>query len=116
MAPKSSKGKGVASSIQDVLRQARVNKGQGFSFGVLLTQILRVQQVEEEEVDYRLRYDPKGLDGICTNELEGLNVPLLAISERNACIDNVLSHLVGPGFEEPFDDDDSTDDEQARVD
>ncbi|MCD7461249.1 hypothetical protein HAX54_045733 [Datura stramonium] len=75
------------------------------------------KKVEEEEVNYKLRYDPRGLDMIKTKEPEGLHGPVLSISENNMRIDNILSHLygiVGPGFEEPFDDDDPTDSERAR--
>ncbi|MCD9646985.1 hypothetical protein HAX54_037262 [Datura stramonium] len=52
--------------------------------------------VEEEEVDYILRYDPKRLDATKTKESKGLDGPmLLSISQCNARIDNVLSHLYG---------------------
>ncbi|MCD9642537.1 hypothetical protein HAX54_029392, partial [Datura stramonium] len=55
----------------------------------------RLKKVEEEEVDYRPRYDPKGLHVTKTKELKGIYHPVLPISKRNACIDNVLSHLYG---------------------
>ncbi|MCD7473174.1 hypothetical protein HAX54_014827, partial [Datura stramonium] len=45
-----------------------------------------------------------GLDVMKTKELEGIHGPVLSISKRD-----------GPGFEEPFDDDDAMDEEQARV-
>ncbi|MCE0480809.1 hypothetical protein HAX54_037940, partial [Datura stramonium] len=47
---------------KDVLRRARVKKGKRFSFGGLLAQYMRLQWIDEEVVDYRPRYDPKGLD------------------------------------------------------
>ncbi|MCD7458501.1 hypothetical protein HAX54_038410, partial [Datura stramonium] len=47
---------------QDVLRRTRVKKGQRFIFWGLLTRFLRGYQIEEEEVDYRPRYDPNGID------------------------------------------------------
>ncbi|MCD9644551.1 hypothetical protein HAX54_032832 [Datura stramonium] len=80
-------------SKKDVLRMARVKKGQRFSFGGLLTQILREQQIDEAAVDYRPRYDPKGLDVTKKKELDYIHGLVLSISERNACIDNVLSYL-----------------------
>ncbi|MCD7471559.1 hypothetical protein HAX54_012056 [Datura stramonium] len=97
----------------------------------------------------RLRHGPKGIDVMKTNEPEGQHAPVLSIIERNARIDNVLSHLykmlmlqlrmsevtkeqlninypltehfkalcrVGPGFREPFNHDDPTNYEKARVD
>ncbi|MCD7472776.1 hypothetical protein HAX54_014138, partial [Datura stramonium] len=62
----------------------------------------------EEEVDYRPVYDPRGIDVTKTKELEGVNGPVLSVNEHNARIDNMLSHLIGPGFEEPIDDDVAT--------
>ncbi|MCD9643153.1 hypothetical protein HAX54_030330 [Datura stramonium] len=47
----------------------------------------------EEEVDYSPRHDPKGLDVTKTKEHEGLDGLVLSISEYNACIDNILSHM-----------------------
>ncbi|MCD9645789.1 hypothetical protein HAX54_034990 [Datura stramonium] len=47
--------------IKDVLRRARVKKGQRFSFGCLLTRFLRGYQIEEVLVDYRPRNDLNGL-------------------------------------------------------
>ncbi|MCE2054921.1 hypothetical protein HAX54_041640 [Datura stramonium] len=73
-------------------------------------------QIEEEETDYRPVYDQRGIDMTKTKELEGVYGPLLSVNECNARIDNMLSHLVGPGFEEPLDDGVSTEDEMARVD
>ncbi|MCD7472352.1 hypothetical protein HAX54_013507 [Datura stramonium] len=67
----------VGGIVKDVLRRAKVKKGQRFSFGGLLTRFLRGNQIKEEVVDYRPR--------------------------------------VGPGFEEPLDDDDAIDEEKARV-
>ncbi|MCD7452518.1 hypothetical protein HAX54_017205 [Datura stramonium] len=71
--------------------------------------------IEEEEVDYRLGYDPKGIDMTKTKELEGINGPVLSVNERNARTDNMLSHLVGPEYEKNLDDDVATEDELARV-
>ncbi|MCD9640229.1 hypothetical protein HAX54_025411, partial [Datura stramonium] len=56
---------------------------------------LREQQIDEEVVDYRPWYDPKGLDVTKMKEPECIHGPVLSISERNARIDNVLSHLYG---------------------
>ncbi|MCD9640840.1 hypothetical protein HAX54_026545 [Datura stramonium] len=130
-------------------QEARVKKGQRFSFGGFLTRFLRAKKVEEEEADYRPWHDPKGLDVTKTKEPEIQHNLVLSISERNAHINNILSHLyvmqmlqlrmcrvteeqqqqlnplrahsralcrVGPCFEEPFDEDDPTNDEQACVD
>ncbi|MCD7454827.1 hypothetical protein HAX54_026170 [Datura stramonium] len=75
-------------------------------------------QIDEEVVDYRPRYDPEGIDVTKTKDPKGIHGSVLSISERNACINNVLSHLygiVGPSFEEPFDDDEATGEENAIV-
>ncbi|MCD7455026.1 hypothetical protein HAX54_026809 [Datura stramonium] len=40
---------------------------------------------------------------------------VISVNEHDARIDNMLSHLVGPGFEEPLDDDVATKDEMVRV-
>ncbi|MCD7465347.1 hypothetical protein HAX54_001073 [Datura stramonium] len=61
-------------------------------------------------------YDSKGLDVMKMEELKGIHSPVLSISERNTRINNILSHLVAPGFEEPFGDADATDEEQDRLD
>ncbi|MCD7465344.1 hypothetical protein HAX54_001070 [Datura stramonium] len=101
--------------IKDTLRREMVKKGIIFSFEGLLTQFLREKKINEEVVDYRLRYDPKRLDVTKRKELKGIHGPVLSINKRNAFFDNGLSHLVGPGFEKPFDDDDSIDEEQDGV-
>ncbi|MCD7468993.1 hypothetical protein HAX54_007567 [Datura stramonium] len=49
------------------------------------------------------RYDPKGIDVMKPKDLEGIH--------------GLVPHRVGPGFKEPLDDDDdATDEEQARSD
>ncbi|MCE0482452.1 hypothetical protein HAX54_041242 [Datura stramonium] len=50
---------------------------------------------KEEEADYRLAYDPRGIDVTKTKEPEGINGPVLSVNECNARIDNMLSHLYG---------------------
>ncbi|MCD7455254.1 hypothetical protein HAX54_027513 [Datura stramonium] len=91
----------------------------------------RGRQIKEEVVDYRPRYDPKGIDVTKIQDPDGIHGPVLSISEHHERIDNMLSHLygmqmlqlrmngvteeVGPGLEKPQDDD-ATDEEQARVD
>ncbi|MCD9639224.1 hypothetical protein HAX54_023606 [Datura stramonium] len=57
----------------------------------------------------------RGIDVTKTKEPEGVNSPVLSVNEHNAQIDNMLSHLVGPGFEESIDYDMATEDEMARV-
>ncbi|MCE0482154.1 hypothetical protein HAX54_040601, partial [Datura stramonium] len=52
----------VGDIIKDVFRRERVKKGQRFGFGGLLTRFLRRYQIEEEETDYRPRYDPRAID------------------------------------------------------
>ncbi|MCD7468293.1 hypothetical protein HAX54_006338, partial [Datura stramonium] len=112
--------------LRDVLRRARVKKRQRFSFGDLLTQFLRLQQIEEEVVYYRQRYGPKGLDVSKIKEPKGIHGPVLSISDRNARIDYIRSylydmqmlHLRMSGVTEEqlaLDNDDAIDDEQART-
>ncbi|MCE0481263.1 hypothetical protein HAX54_038881 [Datura stramonium] len=72
--------------------------------------------IEEEEVDYRPTYDPRGIDVAKIKEIEGINSSVLFVNTRNARIGNMLSHLYRPGFEVPFDDDVAIEDEMARVD
>ncbi|MCE3216513.1 hypothetical protein HAX54_006759 [Datura stramonium] len=98
--------------------------------GGLLNRFLREHDIEEEEADYRPAYDPRGIEVTKTKEPEGINGPVLFFNEHNARIDNMLSHLynyplsehsralcrVGPGYEEPLDDDVSMEDEMTRVD
>ncbi|MCD9560400.1 hypothetical protein HAX54_019073 [Datura stramonium] len=128
--------------IKNVLRRVRVKKGQSFGFGGLLIQFLCGHQIKEEEADYKPGYDPMGIDVTKPKEPEGVHGPVLYVNERNAQINNMLSHLlrmngvtekqlnidyplrehsralcrVGPGFEEPLDDDVATEDEMAKVD
>ncbi|MCD7472486.1 hypothetical protein HAX54_013736 [Datura stramonium] len=104
MAPKVNKGKCVASS----------------SHGSKTTR--RTSEEEHEDVGMALLWAPlshgeiRGIDVTKTQEPKGINGPVLSVNERNVRIDNMLSHLVGPGFKEPFDDDVATKDEMARVD
>ncbi|MCD9639574.1 hypothetical protein HAX54_024190, partial [Datura stramonium] len=56
-------------------------------------------QIDEDIVDYRPWYNPKGLDVTKKKESKVIHGPMLSIS-----------------FEESFDDDDSTGEEQTRVD
>ncbi|MCD9642791.1 hypothetical protein HAX54_029804 [Datura stramonium] len=81
--------------INDVLKRARVKKGQRFSFAGRLIQFLRGHQIDEKVVDYRPRYDPKSIDLMKIKDPKGMHDPMLSISERHARIDNVLSHLYG---------------------
>ncbi|MCD7467609.1 hypothetical protein HAX54_005149 [Datura stramonium] len=57
-----------------------------------------------------------GVDVTKTKEPKGINGPVLTVNERNARIDEMLSHLVGLGYKEPLDDDVAMEDEMARVD
>ncbi|MCE0481365.1 hypothetical protein HAX54_039067 [Datura stramonium] len=102
--------------IKNVLRRVREKKGQSFGFGGLLTRFLHGHDIEEEEADYRPIYDSRGINVTKTMEPEGINGPVLSVNEHNARIDNMLSHLVRSGFEEPIDDDVATEDEITRVD
>ncbi|MCE3051283.1 hypothetical protein HAX54_049327, partial [Datura stramonium] len=52
-----------------------------------------------------------GIDVTKTKDPKGIHGPVLSISECNARFDNMLSHLY-----EPLDDDDSTEEKQAKVD
>ncbi|MCD7471826.1 hypothetical protein HAX54_012547 [Datura stramonium] len=90
--------------IKDVLRRARVKKGQRFSFGGLLTRFLRGHQIDKEVVDYRSR-----MNGETEEQLQQLNMDYpLSKHSRSLC-------RVGPGFEKPLDYDDAIDEEHARV-
>ncbi|MCE3051124.1 hypothetical protein HAX54_048948 [Datura stramonium] len=94
--------------IKNVLKRARVKKGQNFGFGSLLTKFLCGHDIEEEEADYRPAYNPRGIDVTKTKEPEDINGPVLSVNERNARIENLLSHLYRSGFKEPLDDDVAT--------
>ncbi|MCE0481358.1 hypothetical protein HAX54_039040 [Datura stramonium] len=48
---------------------------------------------DKEVVDYRPRYDPKGIDITKTKNPEGIHGPVLSISECHAQTDNILSHI-----------------------
>ncbi|MCD7455115.1 hypothetical protein HAX54_027019 [Datura stramonium] len=50
-------------------------------------------KIEEEVVDYRPRYDPKGIDVTKTKDPEGIHGPLISISEHHTRFDNMLIHL-----------------------
>ncbi|MCD7461523.1 hypothetical protein HAX54_046340 [Datura stramonium] len=106
MDPKPSKGKGVASSSQCPKKKDWFKRHQWRKLvchnnhhNDLNSVGSRNKKIEEEVVDYRSRYDLKGLDVTKTKKPEGIHGPVLSIS-----------------FEEPFDDDDLTDDEKARID
>ncbi|MCD9639742.1 hypothetical protein HAX54_024463, partial [Datura stramonium] len=100
-------------------KHSKGEKGQNFGFGGLLTRFLHEHDIEEEEVDDRPPYDPRGIYIAKTKEPEGINSPVLFVNKHNARIDSMLSHLygiVGIGFEEPLDDYIAIEDEMARVD
>ncbi|MCD9640875.1 hypothetical protein HAX54_026586 [Datura stramonium] len=127
MAPKPSKGKGEDSSYHESKRSKRASEGPVMMRKKLFDYKLDMTQWE-------LMTKPK--------ELEGVHGPVLYVNERNAQINNMLSHFkngwsearkrlnidyparehsralcrVGPGFEEPLDDDVATEDEMAKVD
>ncbi|MCD7473268.1 hypothetical protein HAX54_015046 [Datura stramonium] len=78
-------------------------------------------------MDYRPNYDLKGIDVTKTKDPEGIHSPL----RMNGLIEEKLLQLNmdypfseysralcrgGPGFDEPLDDDDATDEEYTRVD
>ncbi|MCE3215424.1 hypothetical protein HAX54_002338, partial [Datura stramonium] len=81
--------------IKNVLSRARAKRSQIFGFGGLLIRFLRGNEIEKEEVDYRPIYDPKGNDVTNIKEPKGVNGPDFSANERNARIDNMLSHLNG---------------------
>ncbi|MCD7462603.1 hypothetical protein HAX54_048890 [Datura stramonium] len=97
--------------IKNVLKRAKLR------IWGSLDPIMRGHDIEEEEADYRPTYDPRRVDVTKTKEPKGINSLFLAVNERNARIDNMLSHLyIGPGYDEPLDDDVATEDEMERVD
>ncbi|MCD7472261.1 hypothetical protein HAX54_013290, partial [Datura stramonium] len=51
--------------------------------------------LRRKEADYKPAYDLRGVDVTKTKEPEGINGPVLTVNERNARIDNMLSHLYG---------------------
>ncbi|MCD7446268.1 hypothetical protein HAX54_050989 [Datura stramonium] len=79
--------------IKNLLRRARVKKGQNIGFGGLLTRFLRGHQIEEEEVDYIPVYDPRGVGLTKTKKPEGVHGLVLSINEHNAQTGNMLSHM-----------------------
>ncbi|MCD7449318.1 hypothetical protein HAX54_051258 [Datura stramonium] len=81
--------------IKNLLKRARVNKGQNFGFGDLLTRFLRGHDIEEEEVDCKPYYDPRRIYMTKTKEPKGINGLVLSFNECNVRIDNMLSHLYG---------------------
>ncbi|MCD7446325.1 hypothetical protein HAX54_002188 [Datura stramonium] len=74
--------------IKNVLKRARVKKGQNFVFGGLLTRFLCGHDIEEEEANYKPSYDPRRIDLTKIKEPEVINGPVLSFNERNARIDN----------------------------
>ncbi|MCE3215355.1 hypothetical protein HAX54_002077 [Datura stramonium] len=77
------------------LNMSKGRKRLKLRIGVLLTRFLYGHYIEEEEVDYRPSYDPRGINVTKTKEPEGINSSILFVNERNARTDNMLSHLYG---------------------
>ncbi|MCD7460553.1 hypothetical protein HAX54_043766 [Datura stramonium] len=127
MAPKSSKGKGVASSSQGPKRERMVQEA--------LMEDARMPQQPPREIRHTLSgprsvakwtrhqqfkyhmtfpYAHIGIElrmsGVTEEQLQQLNVDY-QLSEHSRAL-----YRVGPGLEEPFDNDDPTNDEKARVD
>ncbi|MCD9560992.1 hypothetical protein HAX54_019859 [Datura stramonium] len=97
--------------IKNVLKRERVKKGENFVFWGLLTRFLRGNDIEEEEVDYRPAYDPRGLrmNGVTEEQLQQLNIDY-PLSEHSRALCTVV-----PRYEEPLDDDVATEDEMVRI-
>ncbi|MCD9559846.1 hypothetical protein HAX54_018170, partial [Datura stramonium] len=62
-------------------RGVTVKKGQSFGFGGLLTRIRRGHQIEEEKVDYRPTYNPRGIDVTKTKDPEGVHDLVISVNE-----------------------------------
>ncbi|MCD7458389.1 hypothetical protein HAX54_038077 [Datura stramonium] len=69
--------------IKNVLRRARVRKGQSFGFGGLVTPVLHGHQIEEE-ADHRPIYEPRGIHVTKTKEPKDIHDPVISVNERNA--------------------------------
>ncbi|MCD9642064.1 hypothetical protein HAX54_028662 [Datura stramonium] len=70
--------------------------------------------IEEEEVDYKPSYGPRGVDlrmnGVTEEQLQQINIDY-PLSEHSQAL-----YRVGPRYKEPLDDDVFTEDEMSRVD
>lgn len=55
-----------------------------YSFGSLLTRILRNYEVEEEELDYRSVVDTRSKEVSSTKELDGAHGPVLTMPDYQA--------------------------------
>ncbi|MCD7459607.1 hypothetical protein HAX54_041436 [Datura stramonium] len=92
--------------IKDVLRRERVKervkKGKIFSFEGLLTRFMIDQQIDEEVVDHRTMLR---MSGVTEEQLQQLNMNY-PLSEHSRAL-----YRVGPGFEEPINYDDTTNEE-----
>ncbi|MCD7455697.1 hypothetical protein HAX54_029173 [Datura stramonium] len=98
------------------LEASEVKKGKRFNLGGLLNRFLRMQQVKEEEVNYKPSEWNARIDNILSHlyRMQMLQMRMSGVTEEQLNIDYQLSkhsrslYRVGPDFKEPFDDDNPT--------
>lgn len=81
--------------IRSTIRKARLHKRSHFSFGNLLTAILRKEDIEEEPADLKLPHNPKKVDLTKVKDVESMHGVNLTIVERHACDESFFRHLYG---------------------
>ncbi|PHT29086.1 hypothetical protein CQW23_31315 [Capsicum baccatum] len=107
------------------MQKAKLHKRTHFSFGNLLTAILRKEDIEEEPANHTLPHNPKKVDLTKVKDAESTHGVNLTTAERHARDESFFRHLygmtremcgVGTYFEEPLDDDVPTDDDRRMSD
>ncbi|PHT59454.1 hypothetical protein CQW23_01817 [Capsicum baccatum] len=85
----------IGAIIRSTMRKARLHKRSHFSFGNLLTAILRKEGIEEEPADHKLPHNPKKVDLTKVKDAETTHGVNLTTAKRHARDESFFCHLYG---------------------
>lgn len=81
--------------IRSTMRKARLHSRSYFTFGNLLTAMLRKEDIEEEPADHKLPHTPKKVDLTKVKDAETTHGVNLTTAERHARDESFFRHLYG---------------------
>ncbi|PHT58389.1 hypothetical protein CQW23_00752 [Capsicum baccatum] len=85
----------IGKIIRSTMRKSRLHKRSHFTFGNLLTAILRKEDIEEEPTDHKLPHNPKKVDLTKVKDAETTHGVNLTTAERHARDESFFRHLYG---------------------
>ncbi|PHT28408.1 Zinc finger A20 and AN1 domain-containing stress-associated protein 8 [Capsicum baccatum] len=81
--------------IRSTMRNARLHRRSHFTFGNLLTVMLRKEDIEEEPAEHKLPHNPKKVDLTKVKDVETTHGVNLTTTERHARDESFFRHLYG---------------------